>query len=577
MAAPEFDFRNTNTLWGSVIAGTLVRLGLRHVVIAPGSRSTPLTIAFARHPKLEAVPVLDERSAGFFALGLARQHGRPVALVCTSGTAAANFFPAVIEAQESGVPLLVFTADRPPELRACAAGQAIDQQKLYGGHVNYYHELAVPEAALERLRYLRQAVVHAFERTQNPVAGPVHLNVPFRDPLPPVPDGLTGKLRRTLEERAFFAQVVPPAAVRPRAVFSPPATRRGLIVAGPAQPADPAAYATAAERIAEKLGWPVLADGLNPLRGRADRIPGLVAHYDAVLRSPKLAARLRPEVVLCLGEWPTSKVLRQWLAAADARTWLVHPDDRNHDALHGRTQFVRAAAETLTVRAPRRQPPAYLRAWVRADRAAGRELGRRFAAQKEPFEGKASWLLARRLPPATPLFIASSMPVRDVEFFWPAGDGRVRPFFNRGANGIDGTLSTALGVAHGNRPSVLLCGDLALLHDTNGFLLRPKLRGSLTIVLINNHGGGIFEMLPVAKFDPPFEEFFATPQEVDFGRLCAAYGAEHVRVRDWDHFAALVARLPAAGVRVLEVRTDRKRDAAQRRLLLAAAAAGRAS
>lgn len=180
MAASEFDFRNTNTLWGSVIAGTLVRLGLRQAVIAPGSRSTPLTIAFARHPGIEAVPVLDERSGAFFALGLARQHHWPVALVCTSGTAAANFLPAIIEAQESGVPLLVFTADRPPELRACASGQTIDQQKLYGGHVNYDHELAVPEAAIDRLRYLRQAIVQAFERTLAPAAGPVHLNAPFR-------------------------------------------------------------------------------------------------------------------------------------------------------------------------------------------------------------------------------------------------------------------------------------------------------------------------------------------------------------------------------------------------------------
>ena len=574
MAAPDFDFRNTNTLWGSVIAGTLVRLGLRQAVIAPGSRSTPLTIAFARQPGIEAVPVLDERSAAFFGLGLARQHRRPVALVCTSGTAAANFLPAVIEAQESGVPLLVITADRPPELRACASGQTIDQQKLYGDHVNGYHELAVPEPAVARLQYLRQTIIHAYERTLAPAAGPVHLNAPFRDPLAPVPDGSAGRLRRALDARTFFAQVAPPApATDRRTSWTPPATSRGLIVAGPAQPADAAAHAAAVFRIAARLSWPVLADGLGPLRGRAGRNPLLVAHYDAVLRSPRLAARLRPEVVLCLGEWPTSKVLRQWLAAADARTWLVNPDDRNHDALHGRTRHVRCTVGALTVAAaPGRRAASYARAWARAERAAARLLGDRFRALDGLFEGKVSWLLGRQLPAGTPLFVASSMPVRDVEFFWPAGDRRPQPFFNRGANGIDGTLSTALGVAHGNRPAVLLCGDLALLHDTNGFLLRPKVRGSLTIVLVNNHGGGIFEMLPVAKFDPPFEEFFATPQEVDFGRLCGAYGAGHVRVRDWDHLTALISRLPAAGLRVLEVRTDRKLDAARRRELLTAAA-----
>jgi len=191
----------------------------------------------------------------------------------------------------------------------------------------------------------------------------------------------------------------------------------------------------------------------------------------------------------------------------------------------------------------------------------------------ELFEGRAGWLLAQHLPAETPLFVASSMPVRDAEYFWPANERGGELFFNRGANGIDGTLSTALGVAHASdRPAVLLTGDLALLHDTNGFLLRPKLRGSLTVVLINNRGGGIFEHLPVAQFEPPFEEFFATPQEADFGKLCPAYGVAHVPVRDWKHFIGLISVLPSSGVRVLEVRTDRKCDAATRKRLFAEAA-----
>jgi 2-succinyl-5-enolpyruvyl-6-hydroxy-3-cyclohexene-1-carboxylate synthase len=254
--------------------------------------------------------------------------------------------------------------------------------------------------------------------------------------------------------------------------------------------------------------------------------------------------------------------------------WLVNRDAKNHDALHARTRHLRCPVEALAAIVPagRRRQAAFTHAWLRADRAARQALDSRLSALDFLFEGKASWLLAQHLPRETPLFVASSMPVRDVEFFWRAGDRRHRLHFNRGANGIDGTLSTALGVAHGNRPAVLLSGDLALLHDTNGFLLRPKLRGSLTIVLINNRGGGIFEMLPVARFDPPFEEFFAMPQEVDFARLCAAYGADHVLVRDWAHFTELVSALPATGLRVLEVRTDRKRDAALRRELFTAAA-----
>jgi 2-succinyl-5-enolpyruvyl-6-hydroxy-3-cyclohexene-1-carboxylate synthase len=613
MPAATLDFRNTNSLWCSVVVETLARLGLRHAIVCPGSRSAPLAFAFARHPQIEAIPVLDERSAAFFGLGLARRHHRPTALVCTSGTAAANFLPAIIEAHEGGVPLLVITADRPPEMRECGSGQTIDQQKLYGGYVNYCHELAVPEAKLELLQYARQCVAHAVERTHYPIVGPVHLNSPFRDPLPPVEDGLAEKLRTRIDPETFFGHLGLPAVAggeglkrhdaflcragssstakpteaRPDPAVLPdeagcgdPALQRighcsrGVIVAGPAQPANPGAYCAAVARLAAALGWPVLADGLNPLRNHATANPRCVVNYNAILRSAALAARLKPEVVLGLGDWPTSKQLRQWLQGADAETWIIAADGRNHDPLHGRTRHLRCGVEALAGQVPesRCEPTAYAAEWLRADQAAGLALGDQLAALDFFFEGSVSRLLSQHLPPGTPIFVASSMPVRDVEFFWGPNDRGCMPWFNRGANGIDGTLSTALGVAHGNQPAVLLTGDLALLHDTNGFLLRPKLQGSLTIVLINNRGGGIFEMLPVAKFDPPFEEFFALPQAADFGRLCSAYGAEHVLVRDPAHLTALSSELPKTGVRVLEVRTDRRRDAALRRELFGAAA-----
>jgi len=215
----------------------------------------------------------------------------------------------------------------------------------------------------------------------------------------------------------------------------------------------------------------------------------------------------------------------------------------------------------------------YAQLWRQAEAAARGVIDTALSAENALFEPKAAWLLGRHLPTDTPVFVASSMPVRDVEYVWPANGRWFQFFFNRGANGIDGTLSTALGVAHGNRSSVLLTGDLALLHDTNGFLLRPKLRGSLTIVLINNRGGGIFQHLPIAQFDPPFEEYFATPQEVDFVQLCLAYDVDHVFVRDWSHFISLITELPASGVRVLEIETDRKYDAAGRKKLFAEAAA----
>ncbi|OHE82951.1 MAG: 2-succinyl-5-enolpyruvyl-6-hydroxy-3-cyclohexene-1-carboxylic-acid synthase [Verrucomicrobia bacterium RIFCSPLOWO2_12_FULL_64_8] len=484
----------------------------------------------------------------------------------------------MIEAQESGTPLLVLTADRPPELRDCASGQAIDQLKLYGGHVNLFHELAVPEPRLELLRYLRQTVAHAWQCARIPEPGPVHLNCPFRDPLPPVRDASATGLSRDLDE-AFFGHLSgeAPAAGRitARQRLSAP---RGIIVAGPCAVTASGVYAAVLQRLASSLHWPVLADALSPARHHDLSGTVVVTAYDALLRNARVGRALLPRQVLCLGGWPTSKVLRGWLAQSGAEVLLVAPTARNRDALHGRTRTLQLPLENFDADRPAQVDTTYVTAWRQAEEAARTVLDDKLAATRNLFEGKAAWLLSESLPEATPVFVASSMPVRDAEYFWRPGGRRTQFYFNRGANGIDGTLSTALGMAHGGKPSVLLTGDLALLHDANGFLIRPKFSGSLTIVLINNRGGGIFEHLPVARFDPPFEDYFATPQEVDFARLCAAYGLKHTLVRDWAQFTGLVSRLPVHGIRVLEVRTDRKRDAAFRKKLFAdaARAAGRA-
>lgn len=571
MPSVSFDFRNTNSLWCSVLVETLAHCGVREAVLSPGSRSTPLTFAFVAHADIETIPVLDERSAAFFALGLAKQHRRPVVLICTSGTAGANYFPAVIEAQESNVPLIVITADRPPEMRECASGQTIDQLRLFGSHVNWFHELAVPEASLGLLRYLRQTVAHAVERSLLPSAGPVHLNAPFRDPLPPIPNDSAKPLEGQLNAD-FFDHLGPTLRPSPGGVlWQRPTTTRGLIIAGADTTADPKAYTESVLRLAESLGWPVLADALSPLR-HYTAAGGLVqAGYDAILRSARLARELTPRTVLCLGGWPTSKVLRAWLEQSGAEIALVSPHVANRDALHGRTRHIVASAEQLAPVAPAPKDQAYSTLWQAAEAQVQRTFDELLAVS-DLVEPRATRELAELLPPGTPVFVASSMPVRDIEYFWPVNSRGVRLFFNRGANGIDGTLSTAFGVAHGGAPAVLLTGDLALLHDTNGFLHQAKFRGSLTIILINNRGGGIFQHLPVAQFDPPFEDYFATPQEVDFGRLCGAYGVEHREVKDWAHFRTLVQSLEVNGVRVLELKTDRKRDAAFRKTLFAKAA-----
>ncbi|MGH8002575.1 MAG: 2-succinyl-5-enolpyruvyl-6-hydroxy-3-cyclohexene-1-carboxylate synthase, partial [Brasilonema sp.] len=363
-------------------------------------------------------------------------------------------------------------------------------------------------------------------------------------------------------------------------------SQRGIIIAGVAQPQKPQEYCCAIAQLSKTLKFPVLAEGLSPVRNYAHLNPYIISTYDLILRNQEFAKQLAPEVVIQIGELPTSKDLRNWLTYTQAQRWVIDNSDQNLDPLHGKTIHLRMSVEelerwgasevsgaiedtgTYSVSASPSSPSSsceYLQLWCTAEAKVRATVDQTLATIEELFEGKAAWLLSQRLPPRTPFFIANSMPVRDVEFFWKPTHSQVQPFFNRGANGIDGTLSTALGIAHRQQSSVMLTGDLALLHDTNGFLMRNKFVGHLTIVLINNNGGGIFEMLSISKFEPPFEEFFATPQDIDFAQLCATYGVEHELITSWEQLLSRLNPLPSKGIRVLELRTNRKADAKWRK------------
>ncbi|MBF2065194.1 MAG: 2-succinyl-5-enolpyruvyl-6-hydroxy-3-cyclohexene-1-carboxylic-acid synthase [Calothrix sp. C42_A2020_038] len=562
-----FTLRNTNELWAVVLVETLKRLGLTCAVICPGSRSTPLAVAFARaRPQIEVIPILDERSAGFFALGRAKATLTPVAVVCTSGTAGANFYPAVIEAKESCVPLLLLTADRPQELRFCHSGQTIDQVKLYGDYPNWQAELAIPGAELGMLTYLRQTVIHAWEGCLFPQKGAVHLNIPFRDPLAPVPDEVDlTHLQSQLNHEDFWRHIKPLTYPPNRSPLFPMFSPRGIIIAGIAQPIDKEKYCSSIAKLALCLNYPVLAEGLSPVRNYADLNPNIISTYDLILRYPHLREKLAPEFVILVGEMPTSKELRNWLQQTQPQLFIIDNSSRNLDSLHLRTVHLRFDICELS-EFPSSPPNTYLEDWRHIEIKTRTAIDAIFEKTNELVECKAAWLLSQILPPKTPLFIANSMPVRDIEFFWKPNNLGIQMFVNRGANGIDGTLSTALGVAHRNQSSVMLTGDLALLHDTNGFLIRNKFIGNITIILINNNGGGIFEMLPIAKFEPPFEELFATPQDIDFAKLCATYDVEYELITSWQLFKEKISQLPTQGIhiptiRVLELRTNRKVDA----------------
>ena len=540
----------------------LVRCGMRAACTAPGSRSTPLVLSLVRDERLRCYSHLDERVAGFFAVGLAKASGLPVAVACTSGTAAVELAPAVYEAREARVPLVVLTADRPPELRDVGAGQTIDQLKLYGDAAKWFVEVGTHEATPARLRWIRTLACRAFWTATTGRCGPVHLNLPLREPLvldegetlPPDDSGRPGGRPWVVHAQA---------AAQPAQVTFGGA--RGVIVAGRDErhPALPAALARAAER----CGYPLLAD---PLSG-ARRGGAAVAHYDALLRDEAFAAAHAPDFVLRVGDLPTSKPLRQWLAGqADAAQVRLDPEEGWQDP-DGVVETMLVADPVATLDAlDASADPAWLRSWRLADEAAARAIAATLGdALSEPLVAAQ---LGADLPATATCFVASSMPVRDVETFWPARDAPPRALSHRGANGIDGTVSGALGAAAGGAgPVVLLIGDVALAYDLGALAAGPRLGLSLTIVLLNNDGGGIFSFLPVARERDAFEEHVATPHGLDFGRAAALYGCAYTRA---DDPAALRTALDAAGdgVALIEVRTDRDENVALHRRVWAAVA-----
>ncbi|HUR83940.1 MAG TPA: 2-succinyl-5-enolpyruvyl-6-hydroxy-3-cyclohexene-1-carboxylic-acid synthase [Solirubrobacteraceae bacterium] len=553
-------------------ADELVRCGVREACTSPGSRSSPIVLALAREQRLRCYSHIDERCAGFFALGAAKAAGRPVAIACTSGTAAANLAPAVVEAQQARVPLVVLTADRPPELREVGAGQTIDQVKLYGTAVKWFFEVGTHEATPATMRWMRMLACRAVWTALEGRPGPVHLNFALREPLiPPAelgadpqparPNGRPWLLRSSPGEDAA-------AAGRALAVIVRDA-HRPLVVAGRDEPGLEA-LAPACER----LGWPLLAD---PLSG-ARRGGAAIAHYDALLRDPEPAAARRPDLVVRCGDLPTSKPLRAWLDSLgeDVTQIGFDPHASWHDpaaSLHVVLAASAAAAIAATAEHAPSADPDWLARWRRADDAAAGAIDATLGDElSEPAVARE---LGARLPADATLFVASSMPVRDVESFVAVRDDAPRVLCNRGANGIDGLVSSAFGAAAVSPgPVVLLIGDVALAHDIGGLLAARRLGLALTIVLLHNDGGGIFEFLPLASERDVFEEHVATPHGLEFEHAAELYGCTWARVHDRRALRRqLRAALGSGTTSIVEVRTDRAENLALHRQLSAAVAA----
>ena len=557
---------NINTLWGRIIVDELAKAGLDGAVIAPGSRSTPLTVAFAEHPDIETFSQLDERSAAFFALGRGKRTGRPTALVCTSGTALANFHPAVIEADRTRVPMVLLTANRPPELQGSGANQTITQERLYGDSVRTYRKLPEPEAADRKLRSLRVALDRAVAASRDTPAGPVQLDVPFRKPLEPtvatdeIPPGFEADYPLAVRGRdGPFVSVergrrtLEPAALD-RLVTAIERADSGLIVCGPADRSGRAVTALAA--LARASGFPVAADPLSGLRfGEHTEGTVVCGGYDSYLP----AVEETPDVVIRFGAAPTSKTLQHYLRDADCRQFVVDPAGSWREATFTATDLVVAdetwLASELANRVTR-ETDAYApylrdvesRYW-------------RLVTNDEPVEGAVLADVAASTPDPSTVFVSNSMPVRDFDRFARPRAANLTVLGNRGASGIDGIASTALGARSATEePLTLVTGDLAYYHDMNGLVAVSRCNVDATIIVVNNDGGGIFRILPIESHDT-FDEWFRTPHGLDFKHSAAMYDLEFVRTDDRERFRELYTdSVERDGTQVIEVVCDGERN-----------------
>ncbi len=580
---------NRNLLWASILADELVRCGVRHVVVSPGSRSTPLAVAFSEQPEIKVHSVLDERAAAFFALGIGKASGMPAVAVCTSGTAAANYFPAIIEASESHVPLIVMTADRPHELRDSGANQTIDQVKLYGNYVRWFVDVAPPHANPEdrTLRYLRTTVDRAVAASQGSNGGPVHLNIPFEKPLEPVviaedvPESVVASLGAQGRMDQLPMTVFPPKWASTTEIGQKAyqfAERleghgRGLILVGAGCEMDSGVLAW----LSQMMGYPVLADALSGVRYGSSPSNSVLTGYETFLNG-MFVQQMEPKVIIQFGDEPISASLLQFLGSQQtARRIFISESGSWEDEFHLASDCIEADASDLIaafrdlVNAGDFAPapcPEWLSLFQQAERITQEET--RSLLDREAVEGGILRDVIDALPKDAVLFVGNSGVVRHLDQFVPAQSKRLHVYANRGASGIDGNIASALGVSEGiDQPAVLVIGDVALYHDLNSLHLIRRLNIPLVIVCINNNGGGIFHRLPIAEYDPPFRDLFVTPHGLTFEYAAAMFDLPYTLAQMGEEFRGVFkSALESGEPHLIEVPSDAAVFEQQRRELM---------
>ncbi|WP_071393754.1 2-succinyl-5-enolpyruvyl-6-hydroxy-3-cyclohexene-1-carboxylic-acid synthase [Bacillus tuaregi] len=550
----------------------LVQSGIKDIVVSPGSRSTPIAMVMAEHPDLRLHIQVDERSASFFALGIAKASQRPTVLLCTSGTAAANYFPAIVEANISRIPLVVLTADRPHELRDVGAPQSIDQIQLYGNHVKWFVEMAPPEGTEEMVRYARMVCARAAATAMQAPAGPVHLNFPLREPLVPL---LENEQLFSQKERVNgYVKIQQPTVSLQMHEFDYYAelmnqAERGIIICGQM---DDVHFSKAITAFAEKCQFPILADPLSQLRSGTHSGNAIIDTYDGFLRNIKAKKVLKPDLIIRFGSMPVSKALTFFLRENHTAQQLVIDGGIGwRDPALVSTEMI-YCQETLfcnemAKRVVERHSSNYFQKWLTINMYT-KKLIHKIDEAEELSEGKLFHQLAELLPEEAAIFVGNSMPIRDLDSFFHFNEKSIKVLANRGANGIDGTVSTALGVGTIHQPLYLILGDLTFFHDLNGLIAAKLQKLNMTVLLINNNGGGIFSFLPQASHPKHFELLFGTPLDLDFSKAVEMYGGEFTSISNWEQFPdALLQDQNKDGLRVIEIMTNRNSNAEEHRKL----------
>ncbi|MGO5011718.1 2-succinyl-5-enolpyruvyl-6-hydroxy-3-cyclohexene-1-carboxylic-acid synthase [Niallia sp. Sow4_A1] len=556
------------TAYLHALIAELGKSGVEHAVISPGSRSTPISLLLAEQEDINLHIHVDERSAAFFALGIAKASKKPTVLVCTSGTAAANYFPAIVEAKISRIPLIVLTADRPHELRDVGAPQAIDQLDLYGKHVKWFMEMSTPDNSPGMIRYAKTVGARAVSMAKQQPSGPVHVNIPLREPLIPDLDNLDSYQLNEKEKPAIRMDI---GDFRMNDAYflelAASLDGKGIIICGEIDKED---FSAKVIQLAEKTGFPIIADPLSQLRSNSAGTNSIIDTYDTFLRNEKVKSLLKPDVIIRFGSMPISKPLTIFLRENEKAKQIVvdggigyrDPNQLTTDMVYCEEGYF---CEKLASFISHCSINHYLNIWIDINELTKKEL-MQTAEIQEISEAKLFHSLGEMIPNDAVLFVGNSMPIRDLDTFFHKQNKKVTIIANRGANGIDGTISTALGVGVIKQPLFLIVGDLTFFHDLNGLVLSHLYKLPITVLLINNNGGGIFSFLPQVNLPRHFELLFGTPLGIDFKHAVEMYKGQYKLIESWQGLETQFQHSNfEEGMRVWELRTNREKNLIEHR------------